>query len=58
MRCQTWRLLCAEAGGALGNAEELARLEAILAAFPTTEEQDARMLRGARPVRMMPAAAL
>ena len=35
-------------GGILATAEELERLEAILASFPTTEEEDARLLQGAR----------
>ncbi len=51
MRCQDFThepyFLGAEAGGPLANAEELARLEAILTAFPTTEAQDARLLKGA-----------
>jgi hypothetical protein len=34
-------------GGILASVEELMRLRAVLATFPTSEEDDARLLQGA-----------
>ena len=37
---------CAEEGGSLATAEEKKRLEELLAAFPTTEAEDEKLLSG------------